>query len=97
MSDTKRKYEPPMIMDMSIPRAKGEGPLGTCTVGTFPFINCVTGENYGPADEGSCYPAGSLPAGAGSNCTTGTLPSFGSQCSPWGSSASSDCSGGWRA
>jgi hypothetical protein len=95
MSDTKRKYEPPMIMDMSMPRAKGEGPLGSCTVGTFPFIDCVAGENYAPVSE-NCL-NGSMPDGAGSNCTSGTLPFVGAQCSPWGSSASSDCSGGWRA
>lgn len=86
----KRRYEPPRAIDLSALSANGQvvDPLGVCSSpGYYPYELCHDGDDYATTP---CEIGGTPSHG----CEFGNAPS-GTQCSPYGSTADSQCTGGW--
>lgn len=102
-SQNKRKYEKPLIRDLSGFGAAGET-LGDCRSGGDPYTTCATGTSVG---QGSCYPSGGSPVASGclpsgtfagvDGCTTGSFPESDNPRCEGGSFAFGGCGVGSRA
>ena len=74
----KATYEPPRARSLTATTATGQEPLGICTTGYYPYVGCNTGAHLG----------------VGQGCAPGSVPDFGDECFPLGTTATNDCTAG---